>query len=261
MDITPYMELFSSYARCFYSRIKEDQGNILLKEKHSLRVYENATVIGEAHGFSPRLLFLTRLAALFHDAGRFEQYRRFRTFKDDVSLDHARLGSAVLKKERVLDGLSPGDRRIVLVAVLLHNKKALPASLRPEYNECVSAVRDADKLDIIPVVIEHLRVEKKDRTITLGLRDEPDKYTPMVLDQVRSGGLVNYGDMVYINDFKLLLVSWVYGLNFAYSYALLEKKHYLHTLVGLLPDIPDLNSLKEKVLRFVHARGGLENVV
>jgi len=261
VDINPYMEWFSTYAHGFYSSNKEDQGNILLKENHSLRVFENATAIGEAHGFSGRLLFLIRLAALLHDVGRFEQYRRFRTFKDDISLDHARLGFTVLKKEGVLDGLPARDRRIVLVAVLLHNKKVLPPSLRPKHSDCVRAVRDADKLDIMPVVIEHLRPKKKDQTITLGLKDEPDNFSPMVLDQVQAGGLVNYADMVYVNDFKLLLVSWVYGFNFAYSYALLEKKRYLDVLVDQLPDSPELDNLKEKVMRLVHARGGLENVV
>lgn len=257
MDITPYLNWFLSYTHGFAVCRDKGRKNIELKEKHSLRVYENAAAIGEAHGFYPRVHFLTRLAALFHDLGRFEQYSRYNTFKDNESVDHARLGFSILKEKGILSPLPAADRRVVLLAVLLHNKKTLPSSLGPEYSDCLRAVRDADKLDIMPVVIDHLQRREKDQAITMGLRDRPENYSPQVLRQVKDCGLVNYTDMVFINDFKLLLLSWVYGLNFAYSYAVLEKKRYLDELCALLPDAPELKGLKDEVLQFVHHQGRL----
>jgi len=261
MELTNCKHWFLAYARQFYTPNEEDQRNIKLKEDHSFRVLDNADAICKAHGFPPAMAHLTRLAALFHDVGRFEQYKRFHTFNDNISLDHARLGWRVLKENRVLDFLEPEDRRLVSIAVLLHNKKTLPASLRHKYLKCVRAVRDADKLDIIPVVIEYLVSEKKDPTITLGLQDQPDYFSSRVLEQVLSRSLVNYQDMVYVNDFKLLMLSWVYGLNFAYSFALLDQNNYVQILLDMLPDSSDLDALKKILIQFVHEQCGLQRVV
>lgn len=261
MDLTECKHWFLAYARQFYTPNEEDQRNIKLKEDHSFRVLDNADALCKAHDFSPSLAYLTRLAALFHDIGRFEQYKRFHTFNDSISLDHARLGFRMLKENRVLDFLEPDDRRLVLIAVLLHNKKTLPTVLRQNYLKCVRAVRDADKLDILPVVIEYMASEKKDPTITLGLQDRPDYFSSQVLEQVLSRSLVNYQDMVYVNDFKLLMLSWVYGLNFAHSFALLDQNNYVHILLDMLPESRDLDVLKKILLQYVHEQCGLERVI
>ncbi len=260
MDIQSYVRLFNSYARKYYTPDEQDQKNIELKEKHSLRVLHNAAQISDAQGGSARFSFLVRLAALFHDIGRFEQYRRFRTFKDDISVDHARLGFEVLREKRFLEELFPAERRIVLTAVLLHNRKILPPRLREAHGYCVRVIRDADKLDIIPVLIEHLNRESKDHTITLGLADEPGSFSPKVLKQLRTGNMVTYTDMTYVNDFKLLLLSWVYGLNFSYSFTLWEKRDYVRTLIDLLPAGRDLEGLEKELMQFVHSKMEMAHV-
>jgi hypothetical protein len=43
--------------------------------------------------------------ALLHDVGRFPQYRRWRTFRDSESDNHARLSLEVIRHEAVLEHL------------------------------------------------------------------------------------------------------------------------------------------------------------
>ena len=46
-------------------------------------------------------------AGLLHDIGRFEQVRRYGTFVDSVSVDHAALGADLLFREGLLDRFAP----------------------------------------------------------------------------------------------------------------------------------------------------------
>ena len=75
-----------------------DAGNprVALKIEHTLRVAELAEEIARAQGFTPAGIDLCWLAGLLHDIGRFEQLRRWDTFNDRASADHAVIGVDVL---------------------------------------------------------------------------------------------------------------------------------------------------------------------
>ncbi|WP_457570641.1 HD domain-containing protein [Desulfovulcanus sp.] len=251
MEFARYKHWFKEYVHKFYSgsaRNEQDQENIRLKEDHSLRVLENAQAIAQDEGLNSRLYFLTSLAALFHDIGRFEQYARFKTFNDKLSVDHARLGYEILKREKILNNLPFKEARNVLIAVLLHNRLNLPLKLPPDLRTITQILRDADKLDIFPVVLSYVQPGgKQNRVVTLGLRDEPEAFSEKVLQQVQQGRLANYTDMVYINDFKLLLLSWVFDLNFGFTCREVLAKGYVHSLIALLPQTESVIRLKKKL--------------
>jgi len=253
MEFEGYKLWFKEYVHKFYSGAdKQDEENIRLKEDHSLRVLKNAQAIAGDEGLGSRLYFLTSLAALFHDLGRFEQYARFKTFNDKLSLDHARLGYEILKREKILNNLSFKEKRNVLIAVLLHNRLSLPKKLPPDLRMIVQIVRDADKLDIFPVVLSYVQPgARQNKVVTLGLKDEPEAVSETILAQVQGGRLANYSDMVYINDFKLLLLSWVFDLNFAFTCRDVLTKGYVHTLAALLPQTDSVVRLKEKLISYL----------
>ena len=43
---------------------------------------------------------IAEAVALLHDVGRFEQYKRYGTFNDRKSVNHAALGVEIMKKNR-----------------------------------------------------------------------------------------------------------------------------------------------------------------
>jgi hypothetical protein len=57
-----------------------------------------------------------------------------------------------------------------------------------------------------------------------------------------AGKVVHLETVACINDFKLLLISWVYDLSFNTSYRLVETNNYLQKLLLLLPDRKDIGS-------------------
>jgi putative nucleotidyltransferase with HDIG domain len=258
MEFEEYKLWFKEYVYKFYSGADEqDEENIRLKEDHSLRVLKNAQAIAQDEGLDSRLYFLTSLAALFHDIGRFEQYARFKTFNDKLSVDHARLGYEILKREKILNNLPFKEARNVLIAVLLHNRLSLPQKLPPDLQMITQIVRDADKLDIFPVVLSYVQPgARQNKVVTLGLKDDPEAVSETILAQVQGERLANYTDMVYINDFKLLLLSWVFDLNFAFTCREVLRRGYVESLISLLPRTNPIVFLEHKLLMFLQKRAG-----
>ncbi|WP_462323490.1 HD domain-containing protein [Desulfoplanes sp.] len=256
MDIQDYQDWFLAYAARFGQKQPKDQENIDLKVDHSLRVLAEARGITAHGGFGPEAARLVHLCALLHDVGRFSQYDRFKTYCDPLSVDHGDLGREVLESEDILDGLDGGVRTIILEAVRLHNKKELPDDLGEPLGRITRAVRDADKLDIVPVVLAKLAPGAPDNpVIRLGLDPDPVRFTPSVFDQVAAREMVEYTSMRFVNDFKLLLVSWSYALSFSWTRGQVLERGYLDRLFGLLPGDAPFVRLREGLIRDL--KGGI----
>ena len=116
------------------------------KRGHSIRTARIAGHIAEAMGMEPRQALLLKVAAILHDAGRFEQVRHYCTYADSQSIDHGQASSAVVEAGRgpLMDsGLTKKEVDEIVVAVRIHNK--LPGTLE---NNISGGVRDCDRIDI-----------------------------------------------------------------------------------------------------------------
>ncbi len=98
---------FEDYIRQFYSDDPIVQENMDLKAEHTRRVCEAIMDIGGSLDVSREDLCIAEASGLLHDIGRFAQYRRYRTFVDYRSEDHAALGVKVIQANRILHGLEP----------------------------------------------------------------------------------------------------------------------------------------------------------
>ncbi len=96
MNRQSVLEAFQSYVK----RYDTDDIKIKLKIEHTYRVAEISSRIGASIGADADFAWLL---GLLHDIGRFEQVRKFGTFKDAVSVDHAELGADILFSEGVID--------------------------------------------------------------------------------------------------------------------------------------------------------------
>ena len=82
---------FRDFVMSFYLDDDYVRTNITLKEEHTYRVCENVKTLGQALGLNDNDLRIGETAALFHDLGRFEQFRKYRSFDDRGSENHAAL--------------------------------------------------------------------------------------------------------------------------------------------------------------------------
>lgn len=219
-----------------------------LKIAHTKRVLAIAQTIARDEGLPEHLALAAHLAALMHDVGRFPQYRQFRTFRDADSANHAALSVTHTLREKLLADVPADIRRLVLGAIFLHNKRSLPPLASEDLRTVARVIRDSDKLDIYSVMIAHFSQENPEHPeVALNVLDEPEKYTVPVLDALLRRDYGDYRTIVYINDFKLMTIGWLYDLNFRTSCRLLKEHRYLDTLFDTMPRDEKLRLFRQQI--------------
>lgn len=222
--------------------------NILLKKDHSERVRREIVDLCRELVLNQSELYIAEFLGLYHDIGRFEQYRRYGTFRDDVSEDHASLGVRIIREESFADHLTSRDRNLVLTAIELHNKARLPGELPKDQLFFSRLLRDADKLDIWKVVTDYYEGPESGRNSAIEL-DLPD--TPTVSKEVYHALLekrvVNFHHMHSLNDFKLLQIGWVFDLNFPPTLRKVAERGYIEKIMTVLPDLPEIRRIYDLI--------------
>lgn len=244
------VRLVSQRFDTFASRYLEAPGDgfaYTLKIEHTRRVLDISETIACEEKLPERLVPACSLAALLHDVGRFPQYMRYRTFRDADSADHAALSVTYTLREKLLADVPNETRRLVLGAVYLHNKRSLPELSFPDLRTVAQLVRDSDKLDIYRVLLAHFSQSQQHPEVALNVLDEPDKFSEPVLQALQNRSYGDYTRIVYINDFKLMVIGWLYDLNFRSSCRLLKERGYLDILFDSLPRSERLADLRRQI--------------
>lgn len=254
-NVKAFSNWFNGYYGTFLGRNEDLDFAAELKQQHTHEVCAVANLLSTALGLPEEGRNLAFICALFHDVGRFEQFAVYGTFDDGKSENHALLGLEVLEKEGVLNGLGEKERRIIQNAVRYHNCLNLPHNLSVDEIFFTRLVRDADKIDIYRITSRQYSglTPTGNDTINFNLPDTPD-ISPAVMDSVEKGELVRYRDCTYVNDFKLLQLSWIYDMNFSESYRILERKGYLNVLMETLPGGERVDHIKSSIKLLIKER-------
>lgn len=252
MPLGPHLDAFTRFADSYLTGGDKDEF-IILKREHSLRVLDNAIAIAENERLDHETARLCHLSALYHDIGRFPQFAAHGTFNDRESVNHGRMGVLALRETGLPEGLDDRDRRTVRFAVGQHNLKTIRPALPSHLTHPVHIVRDADKLDIMHVMIDHFQSDSPDPVITLGLDPNAgDEYSDTVYRSVLEQQIGDYTLLRYANDFLLLLLSWVYSFHYRTTLDLVRRRNYLEHIFSLLPKDDKIQLLEKKLLALVH---------
>jgi len=255
-DLLYFKNWFSSYVASFASDDPEISKNIDLKYGHTMRVCKEAVDIGKDLMLAPSDLLLAETTALFHDVGRFEQYRKYRTFSDKKSVNHAAFGVEILRQRGVLNRLAPPVQELILKVIAYHNRASLPDDESPLCLFFSRLLRDADKLDIWWVLTEYYRMKaagETNETIELDLPDTPG-ISPTIYANLIHGEVILFEKMKNLNDFKLFQVGWVYDINFTPTLKSLKERDYLSKIQVVLPDIDEVRKIFETVHSYMDHR-------
>lgn len=248
---------FTGFVATFRGESPAEQRNYELKIVHTHQVRANIERLTTALDLASEERMLAAALAICHDVGRFPQYRRYGTFNDAASTNHATLAIQTLKAEGILDALAAEERRVLLSAVALHNLFTLPADLDPVVRRFSMLIRDADKLDIWRVVIEQCRAATEARASAVFLElPETGLCSSRVVVEVAAGRMPNRELLATVDDLKLLQLSWAYDLNFAESFRIMVERGYLESLADLLPNQAGCRAAVDVVRSFVLARRG-----
>lgn len=253
IDLFSHRQRFLDYVKGF--RDVPDAAPLRLKVEHTFRVVEHAERIVASLAEDSREYSWAEnadacravvLAALYHDCGRFPQFQRYRTFLDAASVNHAVLSFQTLRERNMLCEESRHVRHLVQCAVLLHNRYALSPLLSEEARFVTDAVRDSDKLDIFRVMVGYLDHALPERdAVLLHVKDEPDRWSAHVAEEVVKGHVVRYTDLHFVNDFRLLLGTWMWELRFGATRRALAESGLMESVLAGLPDVPSLHPARE----------------
>jgi putative nucleotidyltransferase with HDIG domain len=258
MQIDDHIASFKRYVKLYYGEDEFINRNISLKEDHTLRVLDIARRICSEEKLDPPTAEMAVFAALYHDIGRFEQFKTYRTFIDGASVNHAHLGAEILRNNNLLEGLDTPDAGIVITAVECHNMKEIPSDLPHIAETVLKVVRDADKIDIMQILCEYYnqRSSAANEALELGLPDTPG-YTAEIYDDVYNGrGVLNSLRKNY-NDMKLGHLAWIYDLNFSSSFRIYRENNYVGKIIRHLPDNPEIKKLQDKLNYEIDVKLGL----
>lgn len=207
-----------------------------LKRVHSLRVAENAALLAAMLRAGPAELRLARAAGLLHDVGRFGQFRSYGSLRDSDTVDHAAEGRRVLEAQAAGLVKDERERARLLGAVQFHNRKTSDIPAEEGRDVLLKLLRDADKLDIMEVVLRSVTAD--------GFRDLPEMLphigpgrepSPGLLAKAAGGKGLSSGELRTVADMLLLTASWFYDLNYPAAHWLAARRGLLARLRRELP--------------------------
>jgi len=244
---------FGEYVSGFYGNDPKQNQIYELKEKHTFRVCENILQLGKSIHLSQNDLNIAETSALFHDIGRFQQYLVYNTFNDTKSVNHAKLGIQQLSFHKILNGISTKEKRFIVTPIAWHNAYRLPDIKNHKMLLFIKLLRDADKLDIWQVVLDHYTKNETQGTITvlLDLPDNGNKYSKKILKAIYDGQLAKNRHLTCLTDLKLLQISWVYDLNFTESYRLLRRSGIIEKIEQTLPKTDQIKGAVRTAVRHI----------
>lgn len=210
----------------FTDSFKKDGGlpqMLLLKKKHSRRVASICSAMADAMEWGEHAdSWLAYTTGLLHDAGRFQQYKEYRTFNDSTSIDHGDLAEEILKEQFCWEGITNEIKDIVLTAVKFHNKKDVPTNIPLGTYRWVSLVRDADKIDIYRMVQD--RINKGTIYEILPEHNDVDGLSGKLVEEIERSGKGSYSNARSLPDYRLIQLTWGCDLNFPVSVVSLKEE-------------------------------------
>ncbi len=247
---------FDDYVKGFYCDDPYINANIKLKEDHSKRVCDEMRYLVDNLHLAPNQKRLADAIALFHDLGRFEQFSKYRTYKDHISTNHSILALDVMRKNNLLADVPDAERQIIEKAIEFHGAKELPEDLNGDCLLFSRLIRDADKLDIFYVVLNYYkkyRDNPKEFQLEIELPDGPG-YSVEVVDKILAGERLDYRTLRTWNDIRLCQLSWVYDVNYTATLKRIKERKFLEMVLDFLPETGDIEKVKKKIFDYVDSR-------
>ena len=253
-DLDYFKRWFEEYVAQFYEIPTGGIQPIIMKEQHTQRTCQEILLLGSECDLSEEDLLLAETAALFHDIGRFPQWKHYSTFVDSVSEDHALLGLKVVSRHKVLRRISLEQGELIQQAIRHHNLRELPEDLSPRQLYFARILRDADKLDIWRVVIMHQ--EEGSNLVEALAGDIPlsNSYSSEILVELRKMRAPDFSSVRNQNDMMLLRLGWVFDLNFASSCRQVLERNYIERLSSQLPVNKEIEEMKQHLISYLRNR-------
>lgn len=234
---------FNEYVKAFSSSDQDLEFHVKMKQEHTHRVVDYSLQLAKQLNLTASEQELSQIMALFHDLGRFEQYRTYRTFRDAVSVNHAELSLKELENLPVLALFNDEETHLICLAIRLHNAIALPPELTEQERLFATILRDCDKLDIFYVLEAFLTPP--------GL----EGCSPILLDDLKNQRQSLFTNMKTAEDRKLIRLCWVYDIHFPWTMKTLLGKGHIEKIFAHLPKTAEIQLIQQNLTEHMIQKG------
>ena len=246
-DINAVIHWFDDYVSSFASDGKLPYISEI-KRVHSYDVKNVGTRLVTEMKWNEDEALVGAAASLLHDTGRFTQFRDYGTLYDSSSIDHGERGYDELKRFFPKDHADDEGYNAIIESVRWHNKKTLPESVDDIFQPFCKLVRDADKIDVLRLVQDHITKGKIGDLLPRSKISAP--LSEAVLKEVEEHGYSSYKNVSSLADFLLLQLTWILDINFSASIKIINELGVVDKIVKLLP----LSNRASSVLDSLFAR-------
>lgn len=232
-------EYIKQQFKLYTDKYDSNDSKIALKISHTYRVADLCETIAKSLNLSGEDVDICWMAGMLHDIGRFEQIKRYGTFIDGQSVDHAAFGADLLFNEGLYEtvtGLTCEYRELTEKVIRAHNMFRLPSDLNEREAMLANILRDADKIDILKVNCETKREEiynvstavLKNASVSDDVKDAFDKKSCAIRrnDNTAIDHLVGH-------------ICFIFELVYPKSISLMLEQGYIYELLKFESDNPD----------------------
>lgn len=226
IDIEKSKQVFNEYVK----KYDLNDGKILLKVNHILRVSNLSKKIAISLNLSEEDILLAELIGLLHDIGRFEQVRKYNTFIDKISINHGEYGVKVLFEDNLIEKFDIDKKYypIIKTAILNHNRAKIEDGLTPEELLHSKIIRDSDKLDIFYVLLTDI-IKNTYGCETL----ENETFSPEIIREFKQDHIIDYKNRTTYGDIWISHLAYVFDFYFDSSYELIKENDYVNKLLKM----------------------------
>lgn len=236
----------------YVSDYNPEDPKIALKIAHTYRVAELCEDIAKSENLNSRDCDLAWLIGMLHDVGRFEQVRRYNTFADADSIDHALLGCQILFEDnKIRDYIDDASEdEIIHVAIKNHSAYKIEQGLSEREEMFCNLLRDADKIDILRVQLD---TPLEDIYNVSREEIEHSVVTKEVMDAFYEKHAVLRKLKKVAVDHIVGHISLVYELVYPRSIEIMKKQGYLERLMAFESKEEETRKQFESIRQYMNA--------
>lgn len=226
LDRDKARKVFDKYVEKYDSNDEK----IKLKIDHTYRVCELCEKIALSLSLDKEEVDIAWLTGLLHDIGRFEQVKRYGTFNDSMSVNHAKLSCEILFDEGKIREFIDDNSKDELIKVVIenHNQYKISEDTPKEYKIFSNILRDADKIDILKVNVI-VPAEEIHNVSTEEIKNS--KITKEVMDSIRNHDTILRTIKKTAVDNVAGYIALLFGIVYKESIKIIISQGYLNKIL------------------------------
>lgn len=229
-----YIE-FGNFFQSLIIDLAENHQRVLDVQEHSIRVVSHSNLLAKSVLQNDDDIRIAGAIALFHDLGRASLIAMGTASPTNIQRDHAALSAQIVQKMDLFSKLPVDTQLIIQKSVENHNKLKLPKLDNEQQTLFARLLRDADKLDIFESSYRFFKEKSGVQPIMTFDLVNSTEVSEKIIKSIMSGKTAAIEDMKTMNDYKLLLISMAFDVNFKSTFRLISEKQYIQKIYETLP--------------------------